>query len=271
MPVKTAFVTEEDIKKIPLPTHGKSYTIISHEHVINEAKLHLKNEALEITKEVYKSTIDGQVVQGIYHLNTASDPEIGMMFAWSNSYNKLMRFKCAIGARVFVCSNGMISGDIANYNRKHIGGTAVADVTLSIKSQIDNASKYYAQLVDDKEYLKTVTLSSKDQASVLGRLFAEKNLLTLTQVGQVKREMDKPSYSYNCDPNSAWSLYNHVTLSLHDSHPLTYLSDHQKVHDFFIDEFGKLVSVNTDSTPPTPPIERLNDIFHTMNHGITFM
>lgn len=273
MPVKTSFVTEEEIKSIPLPQHGKSYTVISHEHVINETKLHLGNEGLEITKEIYKSTLDGQVVQGIYHLNTAADPEIGMMFAWSNSYNKLLRFKCAIGARVFVCSNGMISGDIANYNRKHIGSSAVAEVTNSIKGQIDNASKYYAQLVEDKEYLKTVTLSSKDSASVLGRLFADENLLTLTQVGQVKREMDKPSYTYNAAPNSAWTLYNHITLSLKDSHPLQYLSNHQKVHDFFIDEFGKLVSVNVNSIPKAP-IKTFTEYLvndQNVSHGINFM
>lgn len=45
------------------------------------------------------------------------------------------------------------------------------------------------------------------------------------------------------NPNSAWDLYNHITLALKDSHPLRYLSDHQKVHNFFVDEFGNLQGV----------------------------
>ena len=88
--------------------------------------------------------------------------------------------------------------------------------------------------------LKQVVLTRGDQASIVGKLFFDKEVLTLTQVGIIKREMDKPTHNYGCDPDSAWSLYNHITLALKESHPQHYIKDHQMVHGMFIDEFGKL-------------------------------
>jgi hypothetical protein len=47
-------------------------------------------------------------------------------------------------------------------------------------------------------------------------------------------------------------MYNHITLALKDSHPMSYLSDHQRVHSFFVNEFGNLVTkTNTIIEPVT--------------------
>ena len=252
MPSKTNFVDEAFVRSVALPTHGGRYTVIPHAYVIDTARAELATGGFQISSETYKTTKDGQIAQGIYNLVSTKDPDMGMMFAWSNSYNKMLRFKCAVGGQVFVCMNGVVSGDLANYKRKHTG-SALNDVIGSVQFQLQNAQVYYDQLIQDKEMLKNVLLTKKQQGSILGRLFADEELLTLTQVGIVKRELDKPSFNYNADPDSAWSLYNHVTLSLKDSHPLHYLDDHQDVHSFFVNEFGQLKS----SAPVSNPVEEL--------------
>ena len=61
-----------------------------------------------------------------------------MMFAWTNSYNKQIRFQCGIGAYVFVCNNGMVAGDMSTYARKHTGN-ADSEAFNQIMSQIKNA------------------------------------------------------------------------------------------------------------------------------------
>ena len=252
MPSKTNFVDEAFVRSVALPNHGGRYTVIPHAYVIDTARAELATGGFQISSETYKTTKDGQIAQGIYNLVSTKDPDMGMMFAWSNSYNKMLRFKCAVGGQVFVCMNGVVSGDLANYKRKHTG-SALHDVIGSVQFQLQNAQVYYDQLIQDKEMLKNVLLTKKEQGSLLGRLFAEQELLTLTQVGIVKRELDKPSFNYNADPDSAWSLYNHITLSLKDSHPLHYLDDHQDVHSFFVNEFGQLKS----SAPVSNPVEEL--------------
>jgi len=166
---------------------------------------------------------------------------MGMMFAWSNSYNKTMRFKCAVGAYVFICSNGVVSGDMGSYSRKH-SGTALQDVVNQINNQISHAKEHYDLLLHDKQMLKNINLSPKDKGTILGQLFADDEILTLTQVGIVIREIDKPSHNYNADIDSAWTMYNHITLALKESHPSTFMKDHQRVHGYFVDAFGQLVT-----------------------------
>lgn len=238
MPPKTIYVSENTLKATPLPNHGKKYQVVPHDYVISETKKELRSSGFNITTEFYKSSMDGQLAQGVYFIEFGNDPDIKLMFAWSNSYNKLTRFKCAIGAHVVVCGNGMLSGDMSNYRRKHIGYTALQDVSTNIKDQIAGAATHYNTLIADKEILKQVMLSPKKKGQILGELFACTEVLTLTQVGIVKRELDSPTFNYNCDPDSAWAMYNHVTFALKESHPVNFLNDHQVVHDYFMKQFG---------------------------------
>jgi len=248
MPAKTSYVTKDVVTKAPLPQHGDTYTVIPHAFVIDQTLKELSSKGLRVKHEMYKTTRDGQIAQGLYLLDAGDDKDMGMMFAWSNSYDKSMRFKCAIGAHVFVCLNGVISGDMATYSRKHTG-TADEEAVLSIRSQITKAHEYYSKLTEQKDMLKNVSLSKRQQAEVIGRLFVERDIITMTQLGIIKRELDNPSFEYDNDPNSAWSLYNHTTLALKESHPSDYLSDHQNLHSFFINEFGILVA-NQPSVQP---------------------
>lgn len=252
MPPKVPIYTEQQLRQVPLPTHGGRYAVVPHGDVIDEVKKQLNNAGLTIREVIYKMTLDGQVAQGIYYLEEATIQEMGMMFAWSNSYNKTMRFKCAIGAHVFVCGNGVLRGDMGNYSRKH-SGTAKQDVFNQIQDQITNALSHYNSLIADKQLLENVILTPRDKGQILGELFANDEILTLTQVGIVKREIDKPSHNYNSHLNSAWTMYNHITLALKESHPSTYLKDHERVHEYFVNKYGQLVTAKT-------PMEEVGDI-----------
>lgn len=246
MPVKTNYMTEDRLRSISLPNHGGKYAVISHGSIIDETKQQLAAAGFEIEKELYKTSSDGQIAQGVYHLKYGNDVDMGLMFAWSNSYNKQQKFKCAAGAQVFICMNGVVSGDMSNFRRKHMGKNAIQDVITSIQEQISNAKTYFNNLVEDKDMLKNIILTPRDKGRILGELFANDEILTLTQVGIVKRELDKPTYTYNADANSAWSMYNHITYALKESHPGHYIDDHQKVHQYFVNQYGQLIA---------PPIE----------------
>lgn len=239
MPSKVPFYSEQNLRLAPLPNHGGRYAVVSHGDVIDNAKYKILGAGFTIKKEEYRMTTDGNVAQGVYHLDYAGDPDMGMMFAWSNSYNKTMRFKCAVGAYVFICGNGVVRGDMGSYSRKH-SGTALQDVISEIDHQITHAKEHYDILLGDKQMLKGIKLSARDKGRILGHLFANDEILTLTQVGIVKRELDKPSHNYNSDVDSAWTMYNHITLALKESHPSTFMKDHQRVHGYFVDCYGVL-------------------------------
>jgi hypothetical protein len=232
-------VTRAYLENTPLPNHGKSYTVVSHKSVIDNTLALLAAGGFTIEKEIYRANMNANVAQGIYHIypsqttdkEISAEKELGMMFAWTNSYDKSTRFQCAVGAYVAVCYNGMIAGDMMNFKRKHTG-SADYDVKVHLADQIKNAEKYYKRIIADKETLKSVGLSACQQAELVGRLFIEEDLLDSQQMSCVKSELDKPSYDYETASTSAWSFYNHVTHALKKAHPRDWLSDQQNFHDF---------------------------------------
>ena len=227
--------TRDFLVAAPLPNHGKTYTVIPHKDVIDVTKTLLDNSGFIITKELYRANMNAKVAQGVYHLASDQDPEMGMMFAWTNSYDKSTRFQCAVGAFVNVCSNGMLCGDMANYARKHTG-KADHDIHTQISSQIKSANKYYTKLINDKDQMKGIFLPKKQQAELVGRLFLDEEIIDASQVSCIKAEMKDPSYNYNADLNNAWTFYNHVTHSFKKSHPRTWMSDQVKFHEFMTAE-----------------------------------
>tara|TARA_R110001592_G_scaffold45643_3_gene145851 strand:- start:11073 stop:11927 length:855 start_codon:yes stop_codon:yes gene_type:complete len=231
--------TRAYLEKATLPNHGNSYTVVSHKSVIDNTLLLLNAGGFNISKEIYRANMNANVAQGIYHIYPAQtsdetirdENELGMMFAWTNSYDKSTRFQCAIGAYVMICFNGMVAGDMMNFKRKHTG-SADYDVKVHLSDQIKNAEKYYKRILKDKETLKGIKLTCHQQAELAGRLFIEEDLLDSQQITCVKSEINKPTYSYGSESTSAWTFYNHVTYALKKSHPREWLQKTQDFHDF---------------------------------------
>jgi len=246
--------TQVFLENQPLPNHGKSYTVVSHKDVIDNTKKLLEDSGFTIRRELYRANMNAQVAQGVYHIypsqsindNIVNENELGMMFAWTNSYDKSTKFQCAIGAYVMVCSNGMMCGDMMNFKRKHTG-SAGHDIVMQLSNQIKNGEKHYTRILNDRDSLKNVTLTNREQSELLGRLFADDEIITSSQVSIIKKEMKKPSFNYDCLDDNAWAFYNHVTHSLKVSPPRDWMQDSQNFHDFMMNEVVAKQSVSAKS------------------------
>lgn len=251
--------TKSYLENAPLPSHGDTYTVIPHRDVIENTLNMLNASGFTVTRELYRANVNANVAQGIYHIIPSnpidpavkSETELGMMFAWTNSYDKSTRFQCAVGGYVMVCYNGMVAGDMMSFARKHTG-SADYEIRMQISNQIKNAEKYYKRIIDDRNNLRTVTLSLKEQAELLGRLYAQEEILDVNQVVTVKQEMSKPSYDYQADQENAWAFYNHVTHALKKSHPRSWLSDSQKFHDFIVGDLLGQMGIQTKDVVEDP-------------------
>lgn len=230
MPKKIQDCTKAHLISIDLPVHGDSYTVISHESVMDMSATALANAGFTIADEEYRATADGNIAQGIYRLTYKNDPELSMMFAWTNSYNKQVRFKCGVGAYINQTGTVMVCGDMGSWARKHTG-TADEETLKTITEQITNAQMYYDQLVADKNAMKLVSMNKRKQAQMLGILFAEYQILTTEQASIIRQQMDKPSHVFE-DTSSLWAFYNYVTLALQVSHPKTWMEDQRVLHYF---------------------------------------
>ena len=253
MPKKIAECTKAHLVSVPLPNHGATYTVISHQSVMDYVYTELANAGFGIVHEEYRCTADGQIAHGIYKLNFNNDPELSMMFAWTNSYNKQVRFKCGVGGYINLTGTTMVCGDMGSWARKHTG-TADEETIKTIQDQVANAHMYYNQLCSDKESMKGITLNKRKQAQLLGILFAEYQILTTEQASIVRQQMDRPSHVY-VDSNSLWAFYNFVTIALQHSHPKTWMEDQRVLHYFIstVNNFQQC-SAPAQVITPTPVV-----------------
>jgi hypothetical protein len=257
MPRKIENTTKAHLLSVPLPNHAATYTVISHQFIIDYAFQSLATAGFDIVDEEYRCTADGQIAQGIYKLNFNSDPELSMMFAWTNSYNKQVKFKCVVGAYINNTGSVMISGEVGSWVRKHTG-TADTEVKLTIDNYITNAYMYYNQLCSDKAAMELVALNRRKQSQLLGVLFAEYEILTTEQASMIRDQMKRPQQVFT-NTESLWAFYNYVTNALQSSHPKTWMEDQRILHYFIgtICDFSAPVQSVSAQIPVTviEPIE----------------
>ena len=235
MPRKIKSYGRQDLIDVTLPNHADSYTVISHESVMDLSTKALEDAGFNVTGENYRATHDGNIASAIYTLDFGDDPELSMMFAWSNSYNKQMRFKCGIGAIHRPNSTSLVCGDMGSWARKHTG-SADTETKETIEQQVKLAKVYYEQLCSDKEAMKKIPLDVRKQSQILGMLFAEHDILTTEQASLIKQQMNRPTYKCS-EPGTLWEFYNFVTIALQQSHPKTWMEDQRVLHWFISDTF----------------------------------
>jgi len=244
--------TRTYLESAPLPNHGGSYTVVSHSDIINTTQQLFNKLGLKVDRELYRANLDARVAQGVYHISPlsesgTSDTDLGMMFGWTNSYDKSVRFQCAVGAYVMVCNNGMVAGEMS-FARKHTG-TADHDIQDQITRQLNNVDEHFKQIITDKNMFRQRTLPTRDQSELLGRLYCDEDILDLNQMSIVKQEMKKPSYDYQADQDNAWAFYNHVTHALKKTHPRSWLSDSQKFHKFMVADTLAVMGITPKDNP----------------------
>ena len=258
MPTKIGNVDKTTLLNVPLPNHGSTYTVISHKFVMDTVEKELQARGYVIKEEVYRATSNGQIATGAYELNHNSDPELSLMFAWTNSYNKQVKFRAVTGAKILANGSYMILGEQGSWIRKHTG-TADKEAEQSIIDQITHANLYYNKLSEHKNKMKNMSLTTRQQANLLGVLFAEYNVLSSEQANYVKNQMKSPSYFYANGNDTLWAFYNHITGSLQEAHPKTWLEDQRIVHYLITNEFNLVDPVVTNVVEVVENEEPISD------------
>ena len=238
MPKKIGNATRLSLVTAPLPAATKTYTVISHEFIIDNA-INLLNEAgFQIEKELYRSTYGAQVATGLFKLNYGGDPDLSLMFAFGNSYDKTMKFRSAIGA--YVNSNDtVIINKFNDWDRKHTG-KADQETIDTITTQVEKAAEYFDELKLHKDLMCNVNDIDRNKfASVVGQLYFNK-FITVDQMSCILKEYDNPSFTYTLPNTNLWTCYNHILVALKRTHPKNWIENQIAVHLHICDHFDLL-------------------------------
>jgi hypothetical protein len=222
----------------PLPVRTSTYSPVSHAEIIEAIRTNAQTNNLKIVRDRMYTNRFGTRVTGFFDVEDATDfgnvHGLKMMFGYRNSYDKSMSVAFVAGASVFICGNGMISGDLMAFKRKHTG-TVAEELNEKIQVGVDRMRDDFAKLNLEVDVMKNYSLTPRQKAEILGVMYFEKNMVTPTQLSIVKNELTN---SEHFREDNAWSLYNNVTEALKKSHPIDIIRDHIKLHGFMQELVG---------------------------------
>jgi len=152
--------------------------------------------------------------------------DLGLSLGFRNSYDRTMTVGVALGARVFVCDNLVISGEV-RIVKKHSPGVwrAIEDAVISTLYRYGPA---WENLIQDVETFKGYQVTAERGHEVIGRLIGA-GLLYPRQIPVAFAEWKKPTFDYG-HRGSAWQLYNAVTIALKTTPPIHIMERHRKLH-----------------------------------------
>jgi hypothetical protein len=212
-----------------LPVQTRSYTPVGHAQLIDFVEERLDTAGFKRTSLNVDQNIDGTVIIANMSLAHQETTDFLQEFSIINSYDKSKPVTFASGARVFVCSNGMIISDAVTV-RKHttnVWNEMAEKADIAIKQLQDNWEKTQ----HDVALMKDRRMTFRKMSETLGRIFIEKQILLSTEVNTAVRELRKPTFEDFSGMN-LWSLYNACTFALKEAHVSRKNTSLKQLHDF---------------------------------------
>lgn len=232
-------LTEDQLRLVILPDRTRSYHPVSHGEILDNIYEQAIKNNLQISNTEYKVARKGNQVIGVMDIVSDSDNgEFGMRMAWRNSYDKTMSFGYAAGIQAFICSNGMISGEI-QLRKKHVGSVE-EEAKYIISEGFSQIGDIYQSMVDAANKFKEVEVNPKLNASLIGQMLLTEKFLNTMQVNEINNQMyHSKHFNTIMEPGyNAYDLYSHANHALKMSHPTTYIQDHINLHKFMLNEFS---------------------------------
>jgi hypothetical protein len=233
MAKRSGIVEKSYLLGVPVPQQTKTYTPIPHLYAMDITLKKLSDKNFILLDEIYRCNNSGLIAQGNYILSYSTDEDLNMMVGWSNSYDKSCRFRFIVGAYIKESKSYMISGTLGTWDKVHRGNADKLTIE-QIEHQVNNANKYYQQLVNDKNVMKTVAIDMKIMSIALGEIYLKYNLITDEQVSMIKQIVSK-------DPKSVtnlWQFYNAIVISLQKSHPKNWIDQQISIHYYICNSFN---------------------------------
>jgi hypothetical protein len=236
MDVQTYNTARGTLLAAPVPQQTRTYKPVSHLELMDLTLESIHQAGFTLDQELYTSARDGKVANGKFTIKNVADTEMQLQIGWQNSYDKSLSLKFAIGTKIFICSNGCVSGDYGAFKKKHVGEIQTF-TPQAITDYIMDAGEAFTRMQKERDIMKTIQLDRRAQAELIGRMIIEEQFIESTQLNIIRKELDKPTHDYSAE-NSLWELYQFTTFSMKEVHPSLWMGNHIDAHAFFLDAAG---------------------------------
>ena len=236
MDVKTYESAKSILINAEIPQQTRTYKPVSHERLIDLTLESIHQSGFELATESYSSARNGNVANGKFAIKNVADSEMQLQIGWQNSYDKSLSLKFAIGTKIFICSNGCVSGDYGAFKKKHQG--EIQEFTpQAITEYIQRAGDAFQRMQAERDAMKSIDVTRRVQAELIGRMIVEEQFIESTQLNIIRKELESPTHDYGAS-GSLWELYQFTTFSMKEVHPTLWMDNHIDAHNFFTGAAG---------------------------------
>jgi len=216
----TAIVTIEQLREIATPGSTRYWRPVSHVELVESIKLDLSYQGLEVTREQFAVGSNGNKLFGAFDLAEQLVPGVSSAIGFRHSNDKKIAIQIVAGARVFVCDNMALSGDITVLKQKHTWGYSLRDL---IRRGMDSWRNKQSNFANSIERMQNTSLSTHEAQALLAKSLYD-GILTF-QTFKIaydiffERAQRNPEQYPDCAQMTAWGLHNAVTRALKESTP----------------------------------------------------
>jgi hypothetical protein len=227
--------TDAFLRSVPLPEKTKTYTPITHGDIIDKVSAELSNAGFIVEGVDYSYSFGGDVALAKVYITSKIDPDMGMLFSWTNSYNKKVKFSCGIGGFIYENKASLFGTEGLSWIRMHTG-KADEEAFNIIEQLVDNAEDHFANIIAEKNRMKAQPITIESYGKVMGALYFEHELLKPTQSTAIDREYKNPSNEYT-DKDSLWGLYKVLMYGIEGVDITKWMQSQQKLHHMIMVEY----------------------------------
>lgn len=188
-PTATQQMEYNDLLKIATPEATKTWTPIPHHVIVDEIEeAILKNKWTIASGKDFELAVssEGAKLFGVVQISiptVQADSEFGLAIGFRNSHDKSTSLRVALGTRVFVCDNMMISGDV-QVRRVH---TRYINPRETIDTAFMQIPQLATKLTDWFSSLRTFSILADTGVSLLAKC-AEVGALPISDFLQARTD-----------------------------------------------------------------------------------
>jgi hypothetical protein len=209
-------VSREMLRTIPVPPATATWKPIPHYDLVQAIDRQLAVRDIRVVKEDFALAHKGLRLFGVLELlvpgtNGGSGTEYAFAMGVRTANDRSFATQLAVGARVYVCSNLVFSGDLIAMHRKH---TARFDLNADISKAVDLFQHHLGTFGGKLDALKHRTLRDWEAKEIIFDAFAQE-ILPIRLFGAVSETYFHPQEDMpDVVHRTAWGLHNAMSRAL---------------------------------------------------------
>lgn len=207
-----SYISSNAIDIIPVPSPTASYTPVPHRHLMHNVMSAFTSQGFDIDKpyhQIHRKKARFVSMFSVSGGGLPQDKALDWMVGVMNSYDMSRSVTLLFGARVFVCSNGMIVAD-HKLKTRH---------TLNVWDRIPNLIAQSVGVFGDtivkaqqrNDRLREIVVDDRRMIDAFAMEVARRGLLPESKAVAYANEIHKPSFDYGVKENTLWNIHSAYT------------------------------------------------------------